>query len=476
MAGMAVDGLISGINTTEMISQLMQLEAAPQTLLKGKVTKAESFVSALQSLNTKLSSLEDAAAKAALPASWQAVKASSSATSVTTSAAASTLPSSISFSVDQVASRQTSISKGAADLTALLGNPPPPTLTLVAGKDAATSTYTTIDLTDVTDFAGLVGAINKADAGVTASLVNVNGTTHVQLTGKDTGAAGAFDLYSGPVTSGTVTGKNALIGRTTPIAGPGLGSAVVSTAKDAKITLWSGTDAAAPVTSPTNTFTDIVAGVSFTVSAVETDPLKPVTVTVGRDDAALKKLGSDLVTNLSTVLAEVTSRTKSTTTTSSDGRQVITGGVLSGDSATRQVQQSILSAASFPVGTASPSSVGIVLGKDGTISFDESKFTAAMAADPATTQKVLTEIAARVEKAAKNLSDPTVGSLSLKIQGQQSYVKNLSEQVDSWDNRLALRRTTLERTYTALEVSLSKINAQANWLTSQLESLNANNK
>jgi flagellar hook-associated protein 2 len=72
MGSMAVDGLISGFNTTEMINQLMKLEAAPQTLLKGKVTKAESVVSALQSLNSKLSSLADAAKTAATATSWQA--------------------------------------------------------------------------------------------------------------------------------------------------------------------------------------------------------------------------------------------------------------------------------------------------------------------------------------------------------------------------------------------------------------------
>jgi len=475
MAGMAVDGLVSGINTTDMINQLMQLEAAPQTLLKGKVTKAESFVSALQALNTKLSSLKDAATKAATATSWQAVTAKSSAPSVTATASGTALPSTLTFTVDQVASRQTSVSGSVAGLADFVGTPAVTKLTLMTGKDAPSATFTTIDLTGVTDLAGLAGAINGADAGVTASLVTVNGATKVQLTGNDTGAASAFDLYRGPVDATTVADVTPLLGRSTLAAGNGpAGGAAVTAAQDATVTLWSGTAAASAVTSPTNTFTDIVAGVSFTVSAVEPDPSKKsVTVTVGRDEAALKKLGSDLVANIGTVLSEITSRTKSSTTTSDDGRQVVTGGVLSGDSATRQATQSILSAASMPVGTASPSAVGIVLAKDGTISFDESKFSAAMAADPANVQRVMTTIAERIEKAAQALCDPTTGSLTLKIQGQQSYVKNLSEQVDNWDNRLALRRTTLERTYSSLEVSLSKINAQANWLTSQLDSLNA---
>ena len=36
MAGSSVDGLVSGMSTSSLISQLMQVEAAPQTALKNK--------------------------------------------------------------------------------------------------------------------------------------------------------------------------------------------------------------------------------------------------------------------------------------------------------------------------------------------------------------------------------------------------------------------------------------------------------
>ena len=120
------------------------------------------------------------------------------------------------------------------------------------------------------------------------------------------------------------------------------------------------------------------------------------------------------MSNLSTVLSEIASRTKPSTTTS-DGRQVTSGGVLSADSATRQAKQSILSAATMPVGGASPATVGFVLGKDGTVTFDEAKFSAAMAADPTGTQNIVTAIAGRIEAAATTLSDPTTGTLSLRF-------------------------------------------------------------
>jgi flagellar hook-associated protein 2 len=52
-------------------------------------------------------------------------------------------------------------------------------------------------------------------------------------------------------------------------------------------------------------------------------------------------------------------------------------------------------------------------------------------------------------------------------------VKDLGSQIDNWDLRLNSRRSTLERTYSALEVQLSNMNAQSAWLTAQVESLNA---
>ena len=102
-----------------------------------------------------------------------------------------------------------------------------------------------------------------------------DGTTRLQLTGKGTGAAAAFDVFAGQVTSGTLSGQAPLMGRSTVADGAsGPGNTVVSAAKDAAITLWKGiAGAEQAVTSATNTFADVVAGVSFTVSRVETDPV-----------------------------------------------------------------------------------------------------------------------------------------------------------------------------------------------------------
>ena len=53
---LGIDGLISGIETSAMIKQLMDIEARPQVLLKTRVSSTQTFVTALQNLNTKIAS------------------------------------------------------------------------------------------------------------------------------------------------------------------------------------------------------------------------------------------------------------------------------------------------------------------------------------------------------------------------------------------------------------------------------------
>jgi len=462
----AIDGLISGLKTTDLINSLMSVEAGPQTLLKTRVTTTDTFVSALQALNAKVASLATIAQNAALPAAWQAVSATSSDTSVTATASPGAQPSSLFFTVDALATHQTSVTGSLTGLADLFGGTVPASVTVATGSGASAK-LATVDLTNVTTLDGFTSAINAAGAGVSASVVKVSATdSRLQLNGSATGTAAAFDLYSGTVTAAD------LASATPPMAAVARGAATTA-AQDAQITLWPGSGTAQPVTSASNTFSGILTGVDLTVSALTAAGAVPVTLTVARDDAALKTLASGLVTNIQMVLSEIASRTQNTSTTAADGRTVVTGGVLSGDSGVRSLTDSVLAAASGPVNGISPSTIGIVLSKDGTISYDDTLFSAALAADPAKVQAVVAGIADRLAKVASAQSDPTTGSLTLTIQGQQSYRTSLNDQVNSWDDRLAMRRAALEKTYAALEVSLSNLNAQSAWLTSQVSSLSS---
>lgn len=457
MAGMGIDGLVSGLQTTDLINQLMKAEAIPQGLLKNKQTDTNAFITALQALNTKVSSLADAAAAAAKAVSWNAYAATSSSGSVSASTTTDAQASELSFTVDKLATAQTSVTGNVATLEGLLGTPLPTSVTIATGS-GSTAKATVVDLTGVTDLAEFASKLNSSGAGVTASVVKISATeSRLQLTGKATGEVAAFDLHVGTVAEADIqagTAPAALIAR----------GGATTAAGDAQITLWGNQQ----ITSATNSFTDVLEGVTITVTKKEPDP---VALTIKRDDAALKKMASGLVGALGVVFSEIASRTKTTTTTTDDGRSVVSGGIFSADSAIRNLQQQLQTAVLYPVDGFSPAEVGISMDKDGVFSLDEAKFAEAMAADPAKVQSIVSGLAARVEDVAKSTSNSIDGSLTTKIKNQEGDVKTLGDKISDWDRRLALKRTGLQATYSALEVSLSKMQSTSSWLTGQLASL-----
>lgn len=457
-----IDGLVSGIKTGDLIENLLYLEAGSQRQLASKKATAQSLASALQSLATKVSSLAEAAAAAAKPASWQAVTGTVTQAGVTapgaTAAVGSTATSgTLTFRVDAVAQSQAS----------LVTLPAPgahagaePTFTLTRGGETVTVTARSADVPD------LVDAFNASGTGVRATAVRLpvldelgrptgESTYRLQLTGTETGAENTFTLsYAG------ADGDVAVDLQT------------IRAASDAALTLFPGSSAEQVLTSSSNTFDGVMTGVDLTVTAVTAPGAEPLTVTVARDDAALKNLASAVVGNVNVVLSEIASRTKPKESTAEDGRTVVSGGIFAGDTRIRLLQQQVMAEASMPVDGTSPTDVGIVINRDGTFTFDEAAFAAALAKDPDKVQTVVSGVAARLAEMATVASRSGDGTLTLAVEAQQTTVRDLGDRISAWDDRLAMRRSALERQYAALETTLSRLSAQSSYLASQIAALN----
>jgi len=432
--GLSIDGLISGQDTTTLINNLIAVEAIPQTLLKGKVTAAQSYTTAVQGLNTQVATLADAATKAAKPASYDLYTATSSSSHVTATTSAGAAGGVLDVTVGRLAQNQVTV-------TGPLAAWPDATLTLTnaAGK-ATVLTPASTSLDDV------VAAVNAAGLGITATKVAVGADGfRVQFSSAAPGEAGAFTL-----TGGTVP------------------TTQVKAAQDAKVTLWAGTTAEQTITAGTNTFTNLLPGLDVTVTAVSTTP---VTLTVTRNDAAITKMAGGLVGSLNDIFAVITNRSAVSTTTDSAGKSVTTAGLFAGDSTIRAVKQNLLTAASMPVDGHSPSEIGISITKTGTLEFNAEKFAAALAKDPAGVMKTVQEISGRVQAAAVTASDKYDGTLTATVTSGQSQVRTMGLEISDWDLRLTAKRSSLERVYTAMESRLGELKAQSSWLTSQINSL-----
>lgn len=443
----SISGLVSGLDTATIISQLITLEAAPQTRLKKQLSTENSVKSALQAINTQVAALATQAKELAKPGSWQALTVTSSSTAVAASATTSgtsgattgsgnVSAGSFSFTVDQVASahRMTFASTAARTDTVV---PSGTTVQLTVGGE--TRTLETGDGT----LAGLANALNGAGTGVQAATVRLDdGSYRLVVTAASSGTAGAFTL-------------------TDADGGDLLGGAAVTQGRNAQITV--GSDV---ISSASNTFTDVLPGLTFTVSAPAVGTTVDLTST--RDGASTRDGVKSLVDNVNALLTRIDSLSSKTGTSA---------GVLARESSVRDLRNAVLQSV-YPADGSSMAGFGIQLDRYGKLQFDGDAFDKAYAADPVAVQGAFTTgtsagFAARLHTVTDRASDAYTGTLSDAIEGRDQSISRLTDRIEDWDTRLELKRTALTRQYTALETALSALSSQSSWLGSQLSSLNS---
>src|SRR3954468_4509347 len=117
-ASTSIDGLISGLNTTDIITKLMQLEKAPQDALKTQLALLNQRIAAYTSINNKVSAVGDAATALASKTSWNLWQATSTTpTAATATATTAANGGSLTFTVDRMASAGSLVSSGTVSST-----------------------------------------------------------------------------------------------------------------------------------------------------------------------------------------------------------------------------------------------------------------------------------------------------------------------------------------------------------------------
>lgn len=447
MAG-SIGGIASGLDTATIINQLMQLEALPQSRLKSQQGTEKSRLTAYRALNTDTSMLGSKAESLAKASTWQTAKGTVSgagAAGVTVKVGAAATPGQLSFTVDKVAARhQLAFTDSAALSDVVAGATVKLTDHDGTVHDLATGGGT---LTEV------VAAINAStkDTGVTATAVKVSDNSYRLLVqSAATGADTSFTLTKGD-------GTDLLSG------------ASVTAGSDAQITLGGGITA----TSTSNTFTGIVPGVDVTLDPAATLG-SSATVTVAQDSTDVVASVKEMVKSLNSLLSSIDTQTAGKTGTTS-------AGVLAGDSTARALRSTLVNTIFGYDGKTTMADIGIQTDKFGSIVFDETKLKDALAKDPAAVAARFTTgatketdgWAARLFKATEAATDRKEGTLTAAISGRDAEITRLTKNIEAWDSRLDLRRTTLERQYSALEVALSGIQSQGNWLSGQLAGLSS---
>lgn len=438
-----IGGLASGLDTTSIINQLIQLDSQTQTTLKNRVSTEQTSVSALQALNTAIAGLATKAQDLAGgfgATGWTPLISTSTLDSVTATPSAGSTGStagSVTFTVDQLATAHAvRFVSTAASSDVVTGSATTVLLTTSTGT-------ATLDSGDGT-LSGLVRVLNASGTGVTASTVRLDdGTLRLSLTSTTTGAASPFTL--------TAADGSAILG----------GATVTTQGLDAAVTVGGDT-----IHSSTNTFTGLLGGIDVTLGAGTTVGAT-ATVATTRDSAAITKSVQALVDGLNSALDLVGRDTAYDSTKK-------TAGPLSNEPSVRALRNALANTL-WPSDGTTMASVGIQVDRTGHFVFDATAFGEAFARDPVATAAMFTTgsngFAARVQAVAKSASDPYQGTLTNAVTSHTSSIKVLQDQISSWDDRLAMRRQTLTAQFSALETAMSRMQAQSSWLTSQLASL-----
>jgi flagellar hook-associated protein 2 len=371
MSSVISSGIGSGIDVNSLVSQLVQAEGAPQiNRLNSNEAKLQAQLSAIGSLKGSLSDFQSSLSGLANLSSFQSLSATSGNTNLyTASAVPGAVTGNHSVEVKALAASHRVASKAFSDTTAAIGTG---TITFQLGTyDSGTNTFTqnatkssstvTIDSSN-NSLEGIRNAVNSANAGVSASIINDGTGNRLVFASSDSGVANSLRVTIGSDSDTNNTddaGLSQLAYDPTGSAGAGKNMAETIAAKDASLTV-DGID----ITSASNTVVGAVPGV--TLSLLSSSIGNPANLSVGRNTSTIS-------TNVQNFVTKYNSLAGTMKNLGSYDAATAKAGILLGDVTLRGIDNQIRSKLTTAVANLSGSydslaSIGISTQKDGTLS------------------------------------------------------------------------------------------------------------
>lgn len=464
MATTSFSGVGSGIDFSVIRDAILDQRTRPVTQMQSKVSEFNSRIDSLKQLNTALAALTTASEALINRDLGNGRSASSTDSSIITASASSSANiGSFDVVVGRLASNLAQASRSFSSTTSavLAGGATTATFELRKGG-AATGTVITIDSQNNT-LEGLRDAINAANAGVTASIVDVNGDgtgNQLVLNSKDTGAVGRVELAETTAT-GTLADLN--IRSLNP---PDADMAKL----DAQLTI-NGLS----ITRSTNTVSDAVAGVTLNLKKAGSTS---VSVTQSTD---IENKLRGFITAYNTIQEAIANQYKK------DSKDRPTG-VLAGDSTMRNVQRQLrdatssLSLANGGAFTAL-TDLGITKDENGNLVLNSATFNEKLKTNPDDVKALLFGAAdaqeglfEKINTVSKSLSDSITGSVQNAITGYQSTVTGLNARISDRLAALQQLKATLTKRFSVADAAIGQLNGQGTALGNIITSLNNANK
>lgn len=446
-------GIGAGVDLASMLSSLIAAERQPINVLTAKVQASNTKLSTFSKLKSALSTLQTAADKLSSPLKLSPLSATASdTTKLSATAAFNASAGSYAVSVTQLAAAQKSFSNefSTSPTSRTFGQG---SLTFTIDGDDYD-----IDLSDQTTYTlqDVRAKINAADIGVTATVVTGSTGERLILTGKE-GAANAFTLAA------TTTGPGAATNDLADIAvfdTDGSDDVLArSTAADALLTI----DGVA-VTSSGNVVENALNGVSLKLLATGS-----TTLTVATDNSKI----SDAVKSLVDAYNAINTLIKENSTYDTATK---TAKPLNGESSVRTIQSILTNTrTSIPAALSSAtyktlSEVGVSIQKDGSLTIDSAKLTAALTSSSSSVQTTLAAYGTAFNDAIASMLD-TGGVLESRVSGLNASIKSYNDRKTSLEFRVENIEKRYRAQFTALDKLVSSMQTTSNYLTQQLSAL-----
>lgn len=449
------------LDVASLVSQLMTVERQPINKLNTKIESSQTKISSFGTIKGLVSGFQTALQS--LSTNLQAYSATASDTSVLSATASSTaVAGAYSLNVTTLAQAHKLAAAGQVSDTSAISS----------GASTVTFTVGTTN-TDISIAAGATlqdirTAINAANIGVTASIVNDGSGSpyRLALSSNATGTGNAINNIT--IQTGGDAAVNNLLAynpsTNAPAPAPTVPMVQTVAAQNANFTVNG-----IPVIKSSNTVTDAIQGVTLNLTKSGTANL-----TVARDNTAINSAASSFVDTYNAMVSQLKSR-------SAYGSATKAAPELAGDGTVRMMLDQLRGIFGTPATPASGGSltslsqVGISVQANGSLKLDSSKLNSAMATNFSDVTNLFSSATGYVTRLSAWADSvvQTGGLIDVRTQNINNTIKSYSEQVTQLESKMIVIQKRYTTQYSELNMMLNKMNNTSAYLTQQFNKTGA---
>jgi flagellar hook-associated protein 2 len=436
MSAVSFTGLATGLDTSSIVAQLIELKRRPVYRLESRREDFQSQLTALSTLKTKLLALQEAAAKLDTLGEFNALKSTSSHEDILTASAGNkAAPGVYDILVESLATARRDVSQGYNSADDVVGGG---TIWFTVGEAAIP-----LAVPEGTTLAEFKDLINGSVEGVSASIINDGSGTaahHLVLRSDSEGTAGDFTV--------NLAGLNG-----------GQAPALTTTreASDARLIVDGIT-----VTAGSNQPSDVISGITLNLHKAEPGTRVSLKIEVGGEDIEAAVKG--LVDSYNDLFAFVQEQSQPE-------------GDLRGNPTLRSVANRMENIFTSPLSNGAGGlsmlwEVGIRTGEDRQMVWDPEKFREALANDFGSVRDLFIEREGNLGKgyligtAIDDMTHSVDGLFRISNDALNTKIKTADKTIERYERGIESYRLHLEARFIAMERMVAQLQAQGSYLGS----------